>query len=154
MSFDPQSGQNPYSAASGMQPPPKKSSMLWLYILLGVLGFFALGCCGCIGLGIWGMGKAQDELGKIMLAQAGQNPVVTEKLGDIRSARMNFIASTEESAKHEGEPGRLVFDVEGSKGSGKLIVQQDGPEKLKFRELRLSSGETINLDEGDAPAVP
>ncbi len=154
MSFDPQSGQNPYAPASGMQPPPKKSSYLWLYILLGVLGFFALGCCGCVGLGIWGFNKAQDELGKIMLAQAGQNPVVQEKLGDISSARMNLVASAQEAEENKGEPGILVFDVQGSKASGQLIVQQDGPEKLKFRELRISGGETINLDEGDAPAVP
>lgn len=154
MSFDPQSGQNPYAPSSGMQPPPKKSSYLWLYILLGVLGFFALGCCGCVGLGMWGMGRVQDELGKVMLAQAGQNPVVQEKLGEVRSARMNFIESAQESEKNPGQPGSLVFDVEGSKGSGKLVVQQDGPEKLKFRELRLSSGETINLDEGSTPATP
>ncbi len=146
--------QDPYtSPMTGPQgpygTPPKKKSMTWLWILLGVLGGGAvLACACCGGTSYWGM-----TAGALIVAKTLEgNAVIDEHIGTIDSASFDFQATGEAGQKAGGDQKILVFDVKGSKGSGRVEGRQGPDGRFESGTLTTSQG-TFDLfpPEGIAP---
>jgi hypothetical protein len=153
MSFDPNS-TNPYAASPSTQPTAPKKSNVLMYVLLGIGAVVVIGCCGCAGMMMFGgnafMQAGMNLVGEQIKPSLQADPVVQEHIGDIKKISMNFTASTQEAQRSQqaGEPQRMVFDVEGTKGKGQIIgtnMEQGGQPRLKNAELRMSTGETYPL---------
>jgi len=132
---------NPFAGGQSPYQQQPKSSLLWLWILLGVGGVGLLVCCGCGGLGMLGVSMAGSQ----MAARLNADPVVQEHLGTVTSATMDVMGTGEESQRAGGR-NVIVFDVVGDKGTGKVIADQaPAPEQFKNARLRLPSGEEFQL---------
>lgn len=111
-------------------------SVLWIVLI--VLGVLALGCICCAGLSYWGFNTGMGQIAEGIVQESQDNPEVVEKIGSFTAADLsfNFIASGE-----KGE-GKLVFDVNGSKGSGQFVVPQpqDSGGRVTFSSIILESG--------------
>jgi hypothetical protein len=131
----------------GAPPPPKKksSATMWIIILLLlVLGVPVL-CCGGIMGGFFMVGR--NVLAAQMKSEFQNHAAVQEHIGADMDATLNFSASTAEQQQHPNEKV-LVFDVKGSKGSGKIIAtmpQQPGAQGINSAVLRTSDGKDITL---------
>jgi hypothetical protein len=149
MSFD-MNSPNPY-AASTQPVAPKKSNVL-LYVLGGIAAVFVICCLGCVGTLWWGgnslMSAGMAAVGESLKPSLQRDPVVQEHLGDIKKVTMNFMESTEATQKSQekGGPQRMVFDLEGSKASGKVIgTPNNAEQKLNNGELILKDGSKFPL---------
>lgn len=139
-------GSSPYGDAGqmyGSQPPPRKSSKVWLWLLLGLggLGVAALVCCGAVG--IWGMGALNNVMTQAMQEELGGNPIIQQHIGQIESVSIN-IGATQKLQQGGGNDGAAVMDIRGDKGSGQLIILQR-PGQQPTIDLKLPSGETFNV---------
>jgi hypothetical protein len=146
-------GTNPYAPQPGggafaPTPPPKKSNF-WLWLLggLGIATVLVCGCCG--GLSWWGISASNKIITQFLREEVQGSPVVAEHLGEITALNTNLIESGEAKQKRGGTNNVLVIDAEGTKGSGKFIVEQSpSPQPGRFFEridLRLPSGEEISV---------
>jgi len=149
MSFD-MNSPNPY-APSTQPVAPKKSNVL-LYVLGGIGIVFLVCCLGCVGTLWFGgsslMNAGMNAVGEQMKPSLQRDPVVQEHIGDIKKVTMNFMESTEATQKSQekGGPQRMVFELEGSKGKGKVTGTPNNQEqKLMNGELKMSTGETYPL---------
>jgi hypothetical protein len=126
----------PYGA-----PPPRKSSKLWLWLLLGLGGIVVAGvvCCGAIGM--WGMGAVNNLMTKGMQAELGGNPVIQEHIGEIQSVSVNFAETQKMQGQGQGQDA-AVMDIKGSKGQGQLLMTPVPGGEPKV-ELKLPGGETV-----------
>ena len=127
-------------------PPPEKKSGggKTVLIVLGVLGL--LSCCCCFGCGgfIWfGLSQGASQV----KAKYADDPVVLEMLGGIDSCEMNFGDMMTEAQTRENT---FVFDVEGPKGSGQLILWAPDQDLNNPQEatLRVGAGEYPIGDSG------
>lgn len=138
-----QPGQpNPFGGGQSPYQQQPKSSMLWLWILLGVGGVGLLCCGGCGGLFYLGLNAAGGE----MVARLNADPVAQEHLGTVTSATMDVMAMGEESQRAGPGKSILVFNVVGDKGSGKVIAEQEpGAQQFKNARLRMPTGEEFPL---------
>lgn len=146
------SDNNPYQQPSYDQPvfgqaasaqpapapkPPKKKGWgvaVWVILILGII--FVLGCGCCAGAFYWGIGF----LGTAVTESYQDNPIVVEKIGDIKSASFNM----QETGDVGG--GNLVFDIKGSKADGKLIVRDQNKQDGTFGGAKLVvDGEEFEL---------
>jgi|JI10StandDraft_1071094.scaffolds.fasta_scaffold00179_36 hypothetical protein len=167
-SFNPQEG-----TVGGTKP--KSGGSKTLLIVLGVLGFLALGCCGVFGgLAYWGASKFNELVTEDLRRRLSESEVAATELGTIESMSLNFVRSTEvtneKNAGGKQDEPYLVFDVKGSKASGEIIceikkqsaesqeivscvfVKSDGTEVELFgEELSIDMGAEIG---GEAPAEP
>ena len=128
---------DPYGPQQGgyQTPPPKSSGGKIILIILGVCGgFVVLGCGCCIGLGFFGL----NFLGEMVKEGYGDHEAVVEHIGEIESINVNF----EDTDQADG--GGMVFDVEGSKGNGQIVVYDQQDESFGDADLRVN-GEVINL---------
>jgi hypothetical protein len=149
MSFD-MNSPNPYAPSSTPPTAPKKSNVL-TYVLIGVGAVVLLSCCGCVaamfGLGRFGL----NVMAQGVRPTVQNDPVVKEHIGDLQKISTNFMESSEETGKHGNQANkRFVFDVEGSKGKGKVVgtVIQNGADfRLEDSELRMPSGETHKMSQ-------
>ena len=124
---------------SGGQPPRK--SRAWLWILLGVGGVSLLACCGCLGLFALGW----NEIGRQLTAQLNADPIAQQHLGTVSSASIDLAATGEAAKQVQGKnEQRIVFQVKGDKGSGKVRARQ-GPGRFDDATLILPSGEEVKL---------
>jgi hypothetical protein len=149
MSFaeNPYVAKNPYGA-----PPPKKSSSLWIVLLVvalvgtpvAILIAIPLICCGgCMAIGSYGLKAAGQQIA----AEIQNHPSVQEHLGGDLVLNVNFVATAAEQEKR-GSDRYMVFDAQGSKGSGQVIVEtQQGPGTETFRSavLRIPDGREFQI---------
>lgn len=124
-------------APFGSQPPPRKSSKMWIFLLIGGLLLIPLTCCGG-ALGFFWLGTS------VLSTEAKQDvagtPEAVAELGEVQSASTNLMASGEEKNRAGREV--VVFDIKGTKGTGQLIVEQPGTPTRKS-VLRLPNGKEI-----------
>jgi len=153
MSFD-MNSPNPYAPSASTPPTAPKKSNVLMYVLIGVGVTLLVGCCGCGGFLILGgqsmMNSAMNLVGEQIKPTLQADPVVQEHVGEVQKISMNFGASMEETQKSQKAGGaqRMVFDVEGTKGKGKIVgtTDESGPKpRLKNGELRMPTGETFPL---------
>jgi hypothetical protein len=147
-----QEGTNPYAlqqgGAFGSTPPPKKSNF-WLWLLggLGLATVLVCGCCG--GLSWWGISAGNNLITRVLREEVRDSPVVAEHLGEITSLNTNLVESGEAKRARGGTKNVLVIDAEGTKGTGKFIVEQSpSPQQGNFFDridLRLPNGEEISI---------
>ena len=145
--FGPSSGDplNPYASMgqTGMSPQPKRGSNMWLWIV-GLGGGFLLLLCGGCGLAMYfGFTGIMGFMGEMVKEQIKDDPVIVQHIGDITSIKINFTAAAEEK-KNNPQPGRnpLVFDIQGTKGSGQVVgTQVPAPEPgMVLEDARLRIG--------------
>lgn len=94
-------------------------------ILVGVV-LLGLLCCGAVGVvGYLGLG----QIGTQVTEQIQDDPVIVDQIGEVESVSMSIMA-TGEYQQESGEEGVIVFDIKGSKGSGKLRARQSGSDQF------------------------
>jgi len=130
------------------QPQPKPSRFwIWIVIGLGIGGVLCAGCCG--GLTWFGFSAGTQVLAQALRQEIAGNADVQEHLGEINSMKVNFMESAEEKRKRGGTDNWLVLDAQGTKGSGKFIVESSPtPQQgnvFSHIELRLPDGKTIPI---------
>lgn len=132
---------NPFAATPTNYPPPRRSRA-WLWILLGAGGMGALVCCGCLGLFAFGW----SQVGKGLQAQLNADPTATEHLGTVNSATLDIVATGEATEKEGGGQAVMVFQVQGTKGKGRVQARQaPGNQTFQDAKLVLPSGEEFKL---------
>lgn len=104
-------------------PPPKKSSAKFWLLGCGITG--ALGLLICCG-----GGTMMTKFGLTVLAgefqkQLEGNPVIVEHIGDIESMDMSWSDTIAGAQNADGGAEELAFKIQGTKGSGVVMVQQD-----------------------------
>lgn len=113
---------NPNSPGYAQAPPPAKKSSAKFWLIgcgvTGLLGVFV--CCGG--------GLLMTQFGMSMLAAQFQNqlegnPVIVEHIGEIESMNMSWGETMK--AAQSGDGQELAFAINGSKGSGTILVVQD-----------------------------
>ena len=118
--------------------PKKKRSKVWLIVVLAVVVVVGLG-----GLTFWGWGMFRDQARDAM----NRNPVIQRHIGRITAIELNFT----ETGDAEDEDV-FVFDITGTNGSGTVTARflsvGSDTEELGSGTLRLSSGQTYDLDDG------
>jgi hypothetical protein len=137
---------DPYAA-----PPAKRSSNLKvILIVLGVLGVLGMLCCGAlIGGGFWAANFAMTTMGTAIQPLVAFDPTVQEKIGDIQSIKGSLM-ETGTYAQQSGQQNVIVFDIQGSKGSGKLIAKlKSDPGKINNPDDFSDAVEWIKLRIGD-----
>ncbi|QDS88819.1 hypothetical protein EC9_30140 [Rosistilla ulvae] len=120
--------------------PPKSNKAIKIVIAVVLIGLGII-CCGCLGAVALTWMAYGDSVETIK-----GNRIVQQNLGDVTSAEIDF-QSTGELAD-QGGPQQLVFSVEGTAGSGKVVVAT-GPAGLELRTLILEDGTEIDLQEQD-----
>jgi hypothetical protein len=149
--FGPQAGgsPNPYANTFGPQQPPPKKSNLWLWILggLGIGTVLLIACCG--GLSYMAVNFSNKVVTEALRNDLSGNPVVDEHLGEIQSLNTNLMESGAEKQRRNTSVNILVIDAEGSKGTGKFVVEQSpNPQPGNFFQkidLRLPSGVEVSI---------
>lgn len=140
----PPANPSPY-APSAPDPygplPPRKSSLLWLWILLGVGGIGLLVCCGgLVAVGAFGLNVMSAEVAE----QVRDVPAFREHIGELESLDVDFVAT---SAK--GDEETFVYNAKGTKGTGVLTVKQitddDFNEVIEEAKLRLPDGREVQI---------
>jgi hypothetical protein len=126
-------------------PPKKSSGLKTVLIVLGIFGGLGLLCCGgFVAMGVWGVGQAKTALAGQVRSMVETNPDFMSEIGTVQSFETNLMASGQESQK--GNAGAIVFDVVGSNGKGRLIVQQEpGGQEMQSIILRTENGNEIDL---------
>ncbi len=125
------------------RPPRRKSStgcwILAIVLLLG--GAAALICCGG---GLWVMRFGLNMVTTEVEDQLRDNPRLREQVGDVESFEMDWTRSLRDQ-----DEDTFVYRVRGTKGTGQVTVRHvtgdDGNEKILSAQLRLPSGETVEL---------
>ncbi len=143
------SAGNPYDNF-GNQPPgaPKSGgagkTILWI---LGIFGVLGLVCCGgVVAVSMWGMNAASGLIGDASVESFKSNPDVVNELGEIKSSKLNVMASREENNKKTGGSKVMVVDVVGTKGKGQFIFEMDpNSDEVGKAKLRMSDGRELEL---------
>ncbi|QDV68882.1 hypothetical protein Poly24_25950 [Rosistilla carotiformis] len=120
--------------------PPKSKNAVKIVIAVVLIGL-GIVCCGCLGV----IGVSWMAYGDSVETIKG-NRIVQQNLGDVTSAEIDLQA-TGELAEGGGQQ-RLVYRVEGTTGTGKVIVAT-GPAGLELKSLILEDGTEINLQVAD-----
>ena len=158
-------GQRPYPQSysdPGFGQPVKPSSNKTLYWILGIVSAVTIGgALVCCGGGYFLVRFTTTELAKQFRGPVQNSPEVAEHIGDIEDMTLSF-----QAMQAAGDQGNLVFEVKGSKGSGKIVVDMskaDTDPDNAF-ELVLSDGTRVpmtqvdfvnsGVDESDEPTVP
>lgn len=165
---------NPQEGTVG-EMKPKSGGSKTLLIVLGGLGFLALGCCGVFGgLAYWGAAKFNELVTEDLSRRLAESPVAVSELGKIQSLTLNLTRTGEYNNKKNPSGNQeqvfVVYDVKAANASGELVcemrkqseqsqdivscilVKQDGTEVELFgEELSIDMGAEIG---GEAPAEP
>jgi hypothetical protein len=146
MSWDPNSAKQG-SPGYGQQPrydpyaPPRRSSLTWLWALVGGGALLVLLCCGG---GFLVMRFGFSVMAVEVKDQLRDNPKVREHLGEITQFDMDLTGSM----AAEGEDV-YRYKVRGTKGSGELTVKHhtgdNDKEVIDKASLRLSNGTTLQV---------
>ncbi|HUE70524.1 MAG TPA: hypothetical protein VMP01_06505 [Pirellulaceae bacterium] len=136
---------NPYAnlGGQGMTQPPRRSGSVWPWILGIGGGVLLLLCAGCGLTMYFGFTGIMGFMEGMVRDQIKDDPVIVEHIGELQSVKINLTAAAEEKQKNP-QPGRnpLVFDVQGTKGSGQVVgTQVPAPEPgLVLENARLRKG--------------
>jgi hypothetical protein len=122
-------------------PPRRSSTGCWIWAILLGGGFLLLVCCGGGALLVrFGLQIVTTEVED----QLSDNPVLREHIGDVQSFEMDWSRSFADE-----DDDTFVYQVRGTKGEGRVTVKHitddDGDEVILSAQLRLPSGETIDL---------
>ncbi len=115
---------NPFEQQSQAPAPANKGggkTFLWVIAILcggGLLG--GLVCCGVL-YGLFSFGI--DVLTESYKEQLAGDPVIVEHIGEIESLEMSLSKTAAEAENTDGD--MMAFEVEGTKGSGTLLIEQD-----------------------------
>lgn len=143
-------GQRPYPQSyndpSFGQPTPPSNNRT-LYWILGIVSAVAIGgALVCCGGGYFLVNFATTQLATQFRAPVQNSPEVAEHIGEIEDMTLSFRAM-----QVAGDQGKLVFEVKGSKGAGKVVVDmakaEDDPDNAF--ELVLSDGTRLPMTEVD-----
>ncbi len=120
----------------------EKKKRNWILIVLLVLLGIGVLCCGT-GIVAWKVGAGAVE--QVMSSELRANPVLLEHVGTVSTMDVRWMESVE-----LGRQNGLVFRVEGSKGSGRVVAvmsqQQDG-NTIRFDEAKLTlDGDPTEID--------
>ena len=107
----------------GRAPEPRGSSTKFWLLGCGIAGLLVvLICCGgIVMIGQFGGSMLAGQLRE----QVDGHPVIEEHIGEIESLEMSWGETFERAQAGGDEAEELAFTIEGSKGSGVLMVQQD-----------------------------
>ncbi|PQO44407.1 hypothetical protein C5Y93_18485 [Blastopirellula marina] len=83
-------------------------------------------CLVCAGLTYLGV---NHQVTSQLKAQFGDDPIVTQHIGEIQSAWVN-VDDSQAIQQQEGRETYIVYDVQGSEADGQLIIQQGTGENL------------------------
>ena len=110
------------------------SGMKVVWIILGVivgLGVLTIGCC--VGISMMGIGALETAV----TDGYGSHPDVVQHIGQINDISANF----EDTGATNGG---MVFDVEGTNGSGQIVVYEQVNDKFGDAQL-IVGGQTYEL---------
>lgn len=125
------------SPAGAQTEAPFKKSRRGCFLGCAIVsGIVMLVCCGG---GYWAMDFVSQQLGDQVVRQTAGDPVMAEHIGELETARFEWWETGQQSqqAKAEGKNGVMVFSIEGSKGSGQLLVDQDASNQPDFDSMTL-----------------
>lgn len=143
--MDQQTFGNPASGAGA----PKSSGGMpkWAWITLIVV---VLGGALCCGLSCFGINFAMGEIGKVIGTELSSHEVVQEELGNISNASFSWSETISEQ-QGTGNSDSLVFEVQGDKGSGLIVVEMNqgaqDPSAMLRRATLVIGDERIELIE-------
>ena len=130
---------NTYNNPNQFQQPPKKSNKT-LWIILGIVfGLILLCCGGLMAFSYFGAQAMSGFVGEAIKQQVQSSPELKAEIGEVESVTMNL----QETQKQK----KAVFDVKGSTGSGKIIIDEkggDGDKPAVFFES--SDGRRVPLE--------
>lgn len=152
---------NPMQGPGGPYQPPgqqKSGGTSVLKIVLIVFGVLALCCVCCAGIAYYGWGQATYFLKQEVAKKANASQVVKDNIGEISAddLSMNLIATGERTNESGDGNNYIVFDVNGPKKSGQLILVQpkNGGNKDSIGEIilevdnkRLKLNEEVTAEE-------
>lgn len=144
------SGQRPYPQSyndPGFGQPVKSSGNKALYWILGIVSAVTIGgALVCCGGGYFLVRFATNELATQFRGPVQNSPEVAEHIGDIEDMTLSF-----QAMQAAGDQGKLVFEVKGAKGSGKVVVDMAKAERDSDNafELVLSDGTRLPMTEVD-----
>ncbi|QDT13881.1 hypothetical protein [Planctomycetes bacterium K23_9] len=148
---NPFESNQPGSSNGGPVQPKKTNTWLWVFGIIGGLGLLAV--MVCCGVGYYGYSKGTQMVADEMKGQLAGNAVIEENIGEINSMSMNLSAVIEEAKKqqeagNDGAPPSMVFDIEGSKGSGRILMKNEPGGQPNEVELVMADGSrhTIPLE--------
>lgn len=129
------------------QQSPKASGggKTWLWVLGILAGMFLLSALVCCGVIWYGTNELAKFGGEAVVEKYGNDPAVLERIGDIQSSKMILTEMASESNKDD-EIIALVVEVEGSKGSGKIIERTNTITDEETAVLILSDGTEYALE--------
>ncbi len=134
----------PYGASPDPYARPKAGTSPWLIVGIvgGVMGVGVLVCCGGCGLTMWfGKGVVETDVAN----QLRDHPDFRQHIGEIEEFEYNLTATGAAP-----EEDIHVFDVKGTKGSGKLTTRirdgADGSSIVTWAELRLEGGQRVEFN--------
>jgi len=134
--FDPDSsssGNRPYPQSysdPGVRQPPPKSNNQALYWILGIVSAVTIGgALVCCGGGYFAVRFATGELANQFRRPIQASPEIAEHIGEIEDMTLSFTAM-----QAAGDQGKLVFEVKGTKGAGKVEVDLAKTESEDFEE--------------------
>ena len=150
--------QDPQDEQGGAQSAPPKKSYKGCLIGCGIAGVICvMVCCGG-GVALVQIGTSAMA-GELQRQLAG-DPVIVEHIGEIESFQFSWGGTIEESqkaAEQGGGESKVVFEIEGSKGSGRFIIESNsggGPGEAILQmpdgtrhEIDLGSGTEMGADE-------
>ncbi|QEF96064.1 hypothetical protein Mal15_00900 [Stieleria maiorica] len=144
-----QAPRNPFETAPDQfGQPARKSSNTWLWVLGIIGGVFLFGTILCCGAMYFAWDQAAGVLAEVAVEEYADDPIVMEKIGTIQSSQMNLRDAMKESTKDESITA-MVFEVQGDKGSGKIIHRTNNQTQEVTVTLLLDSGEAFELDAFD-----
>lgn len=131
--------------------PPQKSRGKGCLIGCGIASVVML--LVCCGGGYWMYNFVSGELGREVQRRVADNPVIKEHVGQLESVSLDLMETSKQSqqAQEEGKQGVLVFQLEGSQGSGQLLVEQATGSEPDFSTatLVLPNGTRHAIDASD-----
>lgn len=104
-------------------PPQTTKSKKGCLIGCGIAAILGLAICcgGPLLLVNVGVGTLAQELER----QVAGDPAIVEHIGDIQSFEVSWSATIEEAQRAGEQDAGLIFEVEGSEGSGRLLIKGD-----------------------------
>jgi hypothetical protein len=147
----PNRGQVTYAEGDFAQPPAKKSRK-GLWIGCGLVGFLGvLVCCGGLLLMI---PFVMTQFGEMVRSEVEDSPTIVEHIGEIESISFSFsqtISEAENAQPGQGTP--LTYDIQGTKGSGQIVVvQSQSGQEIDSAVLITSDGTRIPIELTDSAA--
>lgn len=125
-----QTPNNPFDTQPNQFGHPQQTAQssgggkTWLWVLGILAGMFMLCALVCCGFLWYGTNELAKIGGGVIVEQYGDDPVVVEHIGEIKSSKMSISEMASESSKDD-DIIALVVEVEGDKGSGTIIQRTD-----------------------------